>query len=80
MKIMDESILFFSRISLSKFSTFRGYKGIYTSICVKCEMSIFIQTWYSSDSALQVERVASLSHELTVWPDCTFFPVVLQLS
>ena len=80
MKIMDESILFFSRISLSKFSTFRGYKGIYTSVCVKCEKSIFIQTWYSNDSALQVERVASLSHELTTWPDCRFFPVVLQLS
>ena len=33
MKIVDESILFFSRVSLSKFSLealiFRGYKGLY---------------------------------------------------
>ena len=32
-KIVDESILFFSRVSLSKFSlelsTFCGYKGLY---------------------------------------------------
>ena len=39
-KIMDGSILFFSKISLSKFSlealsflfTFRGYKGIYSRV------------------------------------------------
>ena len=39
-KIVDESILFFSRISLLKFSlekisklyTFRGYKGIYIRV------------------------------------------------
>ena len=39
-KIVDESILFCSRVSLSKFSledlflthTFRGYKGIYSRI------------------------------------------------
>ena len=28
MKIVDELILFFSRVSLWKLSTFRGYKGI----------------------------------------------------
>ena len=39
-KILDESILFFSRVSLSKFSlekisklyTFRGYKDIYSRV------------------------------------------------
>ena len=46
MKIMDESILFFSRVSLSKFSleklsTFRGYKGIYSRVCMECEESGF---------------------------------------
>ena len=33
MKIVDELILFFSRVSLWKLSTFRGYKGIYVG-CV----------------------------------------------
>ena len=37
---MDESILFFSRVSqnsLWKLSTIGGYKGIYTSVCLECE-------------------------------------------
>ena len=41
MKIVDESILFFSMDSLSKFSlklsTFRGYKGIYSRVYEECE-------------------------------------------
>ena len=45
MKIMDESILFFSWVSLSKFSLealyFVGIRGIYTSVCMECEESIF---------------------------------------
>ena len=56
MKIVDESILFFSRVSLLKFSlklsTFREYKGIYSSVCEECEKSVFIQTGHSGDSAL----------------------------
>ena len=44
MKIVDESILFFSRVSLSnslwKFSTFHGYKGIYSRVCMECEESV----------------------------------------
>ena len=80
-KIVDESILFslgfFSQNSLWKLSTFRGYNGIYSSVCKECEKTIFIQTGYSGDSALQVERVASLSRELTAWLDCTFCHVVL---
>ena len=55
MKIVDESILFFSRVSLSKFSlklsTFREYKGIYSSVCEKCEKSSFIQIRHSGNSA-----------------------------
>ena len=66
---MDKLILVFSRISLSKFSmealTFRGYKGIYSSVCEECEKSVFIQTRHSGDSASRVERVMSLSREIT---------------
>ena len=40
MKIVDESILFFSRVSLWKLSIFRGYKGIYSRLCMKCEESV----------------------------------------
>ena len=44
MKIVDESILFFSMDSLSKFSlklsTFRGYKGIYSRVYKECEESV----------------------------------------
>ena len=74
------SLGFLSQNSLWKLSTFRGYKGIYSSVCEKCEKSVFIQTGYAGDSALWVERVASLSCKLTAWSDCTFCPVVLQLS
>ena len=44
MKIVDESILFFSRFlsqnSLWKLSTFRGYKGIYSRVYEECKESI----------------------------------------
>ena len=43
-KILDESILVFSRVSLWKLSTFRGYKGIYSSIREECEKSFFCKT------------------------------------
>ena len=43
MKIVDESILFFLRFlsqnSLWKLSTIRGYKGIYTGVCLECKRS-----------------------------------------
>ena len=46
-KIVDESIFFslgfFSQNSLWKFSTFRGYKGIYIRIYEECKKSIFIK-------------------------------------
>ena len=45
MKIVDESILFFSRVSLSKFSlevlSFVGIRGIYTKVRMECEESGF---------------------------------------
>ena len=40
MKIVNESILFFSRVFLWKLSTFRGYKGIYSRVCMECEESV----------------------------------------
>ena len=46
MKVIDKSILFsqgfFSQNSLWKLSTFRGYKGIYSSVCKECEKLVFI--------------------------------------
>ena len=59
MKIVDESILFFSRVSLSIFSLnilsgsslhFVDIRGIYTRVRVKCEESVFpkqggLATW-----------------------------------
>ena len=55
---MDKLILVFSRISLSKFSmealTFRGYKGIYSSVCEECEMSFFCITRHFGDSISRV--------------------------
>ena len=76
-KIVNESILFFSRVSLWKLSTFNGYKCIYSSVCKECEKSVFIQTRHFGDLVSQVEQVVSLNCELTVRLDCTFCPVVL---
>ena len=58
-KIVDESILVFSRISLSKFSlealsTFRGYKGIYNRVHEECEKSFFCITMHFGDSVSRV--------------------------
>ena len=41
-KIVDESILFFSQNSLQKLLTFREYKGIYSRVCMECEESVTI--------------------------------------
>ena len=54
-KIMDESILVFSRVSFSKFSLealyiLCGYKGIYSRVCEECEKSFFCKTGYFGDS------------------------------
>ena len=55
MKIVDELILFFSRVSLWKLSTFRGYKGIYSRMYEECERSGFKQTGHFGDSTLRLE-------------------------
>ena len=74
------SLGFFSQNSLWKLSTFRGYKGIYSKVYEECEMLGFKQTRHSGDSASRLERVMSLSRELTAWPDWKLCPVVLQLA
>ena len=53
MKIGDTSILFFSRVSLSKFSgsslSFVGIRGIYTGVRMECEESGFSkQGWLAA--------------------------------
>ena len=53
------SLEFLSQNSLWKLSTFREYKGIYSSICEECEKSFFCKTRHSSDSVSQVGWVAS---------------------
>ena len=54
MKIVDESILFFSRVSLSKISLealyilwVQGY--IYSRVRKECEKTVFSQTGWSGD-------------------------------
>ena len=74
------SLGFLSQNYLWKLSTFRGYKVIYRRVREKCEKSYFCIIGHSGDSVSQVERVASLSCELTAWPECIFCLVVLQLS
>ena len=53
-KIVDESILFFSRVYLSKFSLealyISWYKGIYSRVCEGCEKSFFCKTEGFGDS------------------------------
>ena len=74
------SLGFLSQNSLWKLSTIHRDKGIYSSVCKKCEKSVYIQTGHSVDSVSRVEQVTRLSRELTVWLDCIFCLVVLQLS
>ena len=74
------SLGFLSQNSLRKLSTFRGYKSIYSRVYEECENTVFIQTGHSNDSTSRSKWVASLSRELTVWPNWNFCHVVLQLS
>ena len=83
-KIVDESILFFSRVSLSKFSlealNICGCKGyLYWSEKWMQKVSFFITEW-TGNLASWLDWVASPSHELTEWPVRIFCPVVLQLA
>ena len=69
MTIVDESILFFSRVSLSNFSLealyICGYEGIYSKVYEEWKKSCFNQTGHSGNSTSRLEQVASLSRELT---------------
>ena len=49
-KIVDELIMFFFRVSLTKLFTFHGNKGIYSSVCEECQKSVFIQIRHFDDS------------------------------
>ena len=56
-KIVDESIFFFSKVFLSKFSqedlsfsTFHGYKGIYSRYEIECEKSFLSKIGYIGES------------------------------
>ena len=64
-KIVDESIFFFSRVSLWKLSTFRGYKGIYSRVREKCEKLFFYKIGYSSDLL-----ATGMSHEFEPRNNC----------
>jgi len=55
-------------------------RAIYTGVCLECERSVFSQTEWSDDLTSRLDEVASLSRELTAWPDWKFCPVVLQLA
>ena len=73
-----------SCFSLSKFSrklfTIRGYKGyLYWYVFGMWKVSFF-QTEWSGDLTLRLGWVASLSRELTAWPDWKFCHVVQQLA
>ena len=80
MKIGDESILFFSRVSLSKFSQ--------EALFLSWVKGIFILGWewnvksqvFQNRAGSRLEWVASSSREITEWPVILFCPVVLQLA
>ena len=74
MKIVDESILFFSRVFLLKFSlevlTFHGYKGIYSRVYEECEESvttkqgILVTRAHDSNSRLVLVESSSCQNDL----------------
>ena len=70
------SLGFFSQNSLWKLSTFRGYKGIYNRVCEECEKSFFLQ----NRAFWRLSLASEMSREIIVRPDCTFCPVMFQLS
>ena len=80
MKIGDESILFFSSVSLSKFSQ--------EALFLSWVKEIFILGWewnvksqvFQNRSSLRLDWVTSSSREVTERPIVLFCPVVLQLA
>ena len=70
---LDFSLKILSRNSLK----YMGIRGIYIGVCLECEKSVFFQTKWTGDLASWLDWVASLSRELTAWPDRKFYLVVL---
>ena len=77
------SLGFLSQNSFWEFSTFCGYKGIYSKVCEKCEKSFF---WKIGRSGIHssLGQVASSNREITDWPNCPFLsssaPAVVTLQ
>ena len=75
MKIRDESILFFSRVSLSKILSgsslsFVGKRGIYIGVRMECEESGFskqgwLVAWSSGLTELRVPTMRELNGQLS---------------
>ena len=78
MKIMDESILFFSRISLKILSAsslhFMGIR-VFIVVCIRNAKSQF----QPNRAFWRLKLATGMSCELTAWLDQKFCPVVLQL-
>ena len=84
-KIVDESILFFSRVSLSKilFGSSLYFMGIRVFIVgyeMECEKSFFNKTWCIGESLRDWDksRVPITSYQTNLV--CTFCPIVIQLA
>ena len=79
-KIVNESILFFSRVSLSMFSL--------EALNISWVWGVFILEWewnaksqvFQNRAGWQFDWVASSSRKQTELPDWTFCPIVLQLA
>ena len=80
MKIGDESILFFSRVSLSKFSLealfLSWVKVVFT---LRWEWNVKSQV-FQNRAGSRLDWVASSSHEVTKRPVVLFCPIMLQLA
>ena len=81
---MYESILSFSRVSLSIFSlealNISWVWGVFILVCVWNTKSQFFKTELVGGLASRLDWAVSSSRELIEWPVWTFCPVVLQLA
>ena len=80
MKIMDELILFFSRVFLSKFSLEALYNtwvwGVYIMVCMwNAKGQIFPNRVF-----WRLGLATGLGRELIVWPAWDFCPILQQLA
>ena len=80
MKIVDELILFFFRIFLFSLKILFGSSLHFVSIRVFIVVRMRnVKSQFQPNRAF-LEWVASLSYELTAWPNWKFCPVMLPLS